>query len=65
MPIVFDNSYMIGDDPDGWVTVDPETGRITTVKPPDRESPNVVNGVYTIILHAVDNGNVMTKSNDG
>uniref|UniRef100_A0A667ZI92 Cadherin 27 n=1 Tax=Myripristis murdjan TaxID=586833 RepID=A0A667ZI92_9TELE len=49
--------YMIGDDPDGWVTVDPETGRITTVKPPDRESPNVVNGVYTVIVHAVDNGN--------
>ncbi|XP_029908320.1 cadherin-like protein 26 [Myripristis murdjan] len=48
--------YMIGDDPDGWVTVDPETGRITTVKPPDRESPNVVNGVYTVIVHAVDNG---------
>ncbi|KAM4613816.1 cadherin-like protein 26 [Polymixia lowei] len=48
--------YEIGHDPDGWVTVDPNTGSITTAKILDRESPHVVNNVYTIILHAVDNG---------
>uniref|UniRef100_UPI003AABCAE9 cadherin-like protein 26 n=1 Tax=Centroberyx gerrardi TaxID=166262 RepID=UPI003AABCAE9 len=48
--------YMVGDDPDGWVTVDPQTGHITTANIPDRESPHVVNSVYTILLHAVDNG---------
>ncbi|XP_070708486.1 cadherin-like protein 26 [Pempheris klunzingeri] len=48
--------YKIGSDPAGWVTVDPHTGDITTVKTPDRESPHVVNGLYTVILHAVDFG---------
>ncbi|XP_042261543.1 cadherin-like protein 26 [Thunnus maccoyii] len=48
--------YSVGHDPDGWVTVDPHTGNITTVKSPDRESPHVVNSVYTVLLHAVDNG---------
>ncbi|KAM3877970.1 cadherin-like protein 26 [Diretmus argenteus] len=48
--------YMIGSDPDGWVALDPNTGHITTAKIPDRESPRVVNGVYTIMLHAVDSG---------
>ncbi|XP_029287289.1 LOW QUALITY PROTEIN: cadherin-like protein 26, partial [Cottoperca gobio] len=48
--------YKVGDDPAGWVTVDPHTGDITTAEPPDRESPHVVNGVYTILLHAVDDG---------
>ncbi|XP_034440871.1 cadherin-like protein 26 [Hippoglossus hippoglossus] len=48
--------YKVGHDPADWVTVDPHTGNITTVKRPDRESPFVVNGVYTVILHAVDNG---------
>uniref|UniRef100_A0A3B4VEY3 Cadherin 27 n=1 Tax=Seriola dumerili TaxID=41447 RepID=A0A3B4VEY3_SERDU len=48
--------YKIGSDPAGWVAVDPHAGDITTVKTPDRESPHVVNGVYTILLHAVDNG---------
>ncbi|XP_008291658.1 cadherin-like protein 26 [Stegastes partitus] len=48
--------YKVGHDPAGWVTVDPHTGDITTVKPPDRESPHVVDGLYTILLHAVDDG---------
>uniref|UniRef100_A0A8C3ABY5 Cadherin 27 n=1 Tax=Cyclopterus lumpus TaxID=8103 RepID=A0A8C3ABY5_CYCLU len=43
-------------DPAGWVTVDPQTGDITTSDTPDRESPHVVNGVYTVVLHAVDDG---------
>ncbi|KAM9361771.1 cadherin-like protein 26 [Symphorus nematophorus] len=49
--------YKVADDPAGWVTVDPHTGDITTIKKPDREAPHVVDGIYTVILHAVDNGN--------
>ncbi|XP_070759291.1 cadherin-like protein 26 [Enoplosus armatus] len=48
--------YKVGHDPASWVTVDPHTGDITTAKTPDRESPHVINGVYTILLHAVDDG---------
>ncbi|KAG7495313.1 cadherin 26 [Solea senegalensis] len=48
--------YKVGNDPAGWVTVDPHTGDITTVKTPDRESSHVVNDVYTVLLHAVDKG---------
>ncbi|KAK2862497.1 hypothetical protein Q5P01_002030 [Channa striata] len=49
--------YKVGHDPAGWVTVDAHTGDITTIKSPDRESHHVVNNVYSILLHAVDNGN--------
>uniref|UniRef100_A0A3Q1K209 Cadherin domain-containing protein n=1 Tax=Anabas testudineus TaxID=64144 RepID=A0A3Q1K209_ANATE len=50
------DSSHVAHDPSGWVTVDPNTGDITTVKSPDRESPHVVNGVYSILLYAVDKG---------
>ncbi|XP_074524792.1 cadherin-like protein 26 [Halichoeres trimaculatus] len=46
--------YKVGHDPAGWMWVDPHTGDITTVQSPDRESPHVVDGVYRILLHAVD-----------
>uniref|UniRef100_UPI0037E92B56 cadherin-like protein 26 isoform X2 n=1 Tax=Semicossyphus pulcher TaxID=241346 RepID=UPI0037E92B56 len=49
--------YKVGHDPAAWVTVDPHTGDVTTVNTPDRESPHVVDGVYTVLLHAVDDGN--------
>ncbi|XP_060898385.1 cadherin-like protein 26 isoform X2 [Labrus mixtus] len=48
--------YEVGHDPAGWVTVDPHKGNITTVHSLDRESPHVVDGVYTVLLHAVDKG---------
>ncbi|KAK5912962.1 hypothetical protein CesoFtcFv8_002789 [Champsocephalus esox] len=48
--------YKVGSDPAGWVTVDPQTGDITTVGTPDRESPHVSDGFYTILLHALDDG---------
>ncbi|KAL3977865.1 splicing factor 3B subunit 5 [Sarotherodon galilaeus] len=48
--------YKIGNDPAGWVSVDPLTGNITMIKTPDRESPHVVNGIYTILVYAVDKG---------
>ncbi|XP_030585903.1 cadherin-like protein 26 [Archocentrus centrarchus] len=49
--------YKIGNDSAGWVIVNPHTGDITMIKTPDRESPHVVNGLYTILVYAVDNGN--------
>ncbi|XP_005450276.1 cadherin-like protein 26 isoform X2 [Oreochromis niloticus] len=48
--------YKVGNDPAGWVTVNSVTGDITMIKTPDRESPHVVNGIYTILVYAVDKG---------
>uniref|UniRef100_W5M7K1 Cadherin-like protein 26 n=1 Tax=Lepisosteus oculatus TaxID=7918 RepID=W5M7K1_LEPOC len=46
--------YEIGNDPAGWVTVDPKTGVVKTINKVDRESPYVVNNTYTIVIHAID-----------
>ncbi|XP_030585259.1 cadherin-like protein 26 [Archocentrus centrarchus] len=54
---VRDFVYKIGNDSAGWVIVNPHTGDITMIKTPDRESPHVVNDLYTILVYAVDNGN--------
>uniref|UniRef100_A0A3Q3BFP0 Cadherin-like protein 26 n=2 Tax=Kryptolebias marmoratus TaxID=37003 RepID=A0A3Q3BFP0_KRYMA len=48
--------YKIGEDPAGWMKIDPNTGNITTIQTCDRESPHVVDSVYTLLLHAVDKG---------
>ncbi|XP_015220246.2 cadherin-like protein 26 isoform X2 [Lepisosteus oculatus] len=48
--------YEIGNDPAGWVTVDPKNGVIKTIKKVDRESSHVVNNTYTVLIHAVDKG---------
>ncbi|XP_069506807.1 cadherin-like protein 26 [Ambystoma mexicanum] len=48
--------YKLAYDPEGWVTVDENTGVVTTVKELDRESPYVNNSIYNIIIHAVDDG---------
>lgn len=58
---VLPHRYRVEHDPAGWLKVDPNKGDITTVKIPDRESPHVVNGVYTALLHAVDNGKTLTS----
>lgn len=50
------NRYVKGDDPGGWVSVDPKTGAITTANALDRESPHVVNGSYLITVYAIDKG---------
>ncbi len=60
--IVFVCRFEVGSDPAGWVTVDPLTGDITTVKPLDRESPYVTDGVYSILLYAVDDGKTLMDS---
>ncbi|XP_062887118.1 cadherin-like protein 26 isoform X2 [Mobula hypostoma] len=48
--------YYKDDEPAGWVTVDSETGVVTTVKELDRESPYVNNSVYVFTVHAVELG---------
>ncbi|XP_035511826.1 cadherin-2-like [Morone saxatilis] len=48
--------YITGNDPAGWLTVDPKTGKITTSKIIDRESPYVKNNIYNVTIYAVDNG---------
>ncbi|KAM9296566.1 cadherin-like protein 26 [Gastrophryne carolinensis] len=48
--------YTIAEDPAGWVTVDENTGVVTTVQELDRESPFVNKTIYTVVLHAIDDG---------
>ncbi|KAK7131872.1 hypothetical protein R3I93_018439 [Phoxinus phoxinus] len=48
--------YELVQDPAKWVSVDPKTGKITTVQTLDRESPFVKNGTYTVIVQAIDDG---------
>ncbi|XP_072413112.1 cadherin-like protein 26 [Chiloscyllium punctatum] len=43
-------------DPEGWVTVNEETGVVTTVHELDRESPYVKENIYKVIVHAIDDG---------
>ncbi len=38
------------------MSVDKKTGKITTVKKMDRESPFIINGTYTVVVHAIDDG---------
>ncbi|KAK2885914.1 hypothetical protein Q8A67_016751 [Cirrhinus molitorella] len=48
--------FVKGEDIDGWITVDAKTGKVSTTKIVDRESPFVSNGTYTATLYAVDDG---------
>ncbi|KAM4623105.1 cadherin-like protein 26 [Discoglossus pictus] len=48
--------YKIASDPAGLVTIDEKTGVVTTVKELDRESPYVNQTLYTIVVHAIDDG---------
>lgn len=55
--------YVKGEDPAGYLTVDPETGTIATSKILDRESPFVENGVYVVTIYAVEDGTPYYFSN--
>ncbi|XP_048042321.1 B-cadherin isoform X5 [Megalobrama amblycephala] len=46
--------YKIGNDPDGWLSVNQDTGLIKVRKPMDRESSYVKDGKYKAIILAVD-----------
>ncbi|XP_058618297.1 cadherin-like protein 26 isoform X2 [Onychostoma macrolepis] len=48
--------YELIQDPAKWVNVDEKTGKITTVQKLDRESPFIKNGTYTVVMHAIDDG---------
>ncbi|XP_036390053.1 cadherin-like protein 26 [Megalops cyprinoides] len=48
--------YEIASDPENWVTVDPKTGVVKALHKMDRESPRVNNSYYTVLIHAIDDG---------
>ncbi|XP_018429661.1 PREDICTED: cadherin-like protein 26 [Nanorana parkeri] len=48
--------YKIAEDPAGWMTVDENTGVVTTLQELDRESPFVNGTTYTALVHAIDDG---------
>ncbi|XP_075294593.1 cadherin-like protein 26 [Opisthocomus hoazin] len=48
--------YELAHDPDGWLSVDENSGVLTVAKEFDQESSYVNNSLYTIIVHAIDHG---------
>lgn len=48
---------MLLEDPNNYVSINKETGTLTSVKKMDRESP-LLNGtgIYNILIGAIDNG---------
>ncbi|KAM8799241.1 B-cadherin-like [Eudromia elegans] len=49
-------TYLLANEPAGWLAVQPGSGLVTTRAPLDRESPFARNGSYAAVLLAVDDG---------
>uniref|UniRef100_A0A8B9M793 Cadherin 1 n=1 Tax=Accipiter nisus TaxID=211598 RepID=A0A8B9M793_9AVES len=49
-------TYRMGNDPAGWLAIDPENGFVTVAQPLDRESVHAINSTYKAIVLAVDSG---------
>ncbi|XP_061418082.1 cadherin-2-like [Lethenteron reissneri] len=48
--------YKMGDDPSGWLSINPTTGEVRTRARLDREARGIYNGTYTATILAFDNG---------
>ncbi|KAJ6650659.1 hypothetical protein lerEdw1_005112, partial [Lerista edwardsae] len=48
--------YRVASDPSGWVTINEKSGIVTTRKRVDKDTPDANNSVYTIVIHAIDDG---------
>lgn len=53
---IINNRYKKVNDPKGWITVDENTGSITTFRSLDREAETITNGTYDVIILASDKG---------
>ncbi|XP_075621820.1 LOW QUALITY PROTEIN: cadherin-1 [Balearica regulorum gibbericeps] len=49
-------TYRMGNDPAGWLDIDPNSGIVTVAQPLDRESVHAINSTYKAIVLAVDSG---------
>ncbi|XP_072370864.1 cadherin-like protein 26 isoform X4 [Scyliorhinus torazame] len=52
--------YVKASDPAEWISIDSDTGIISTVKTLDRESPYVNDSVYVCTVYAIEDGEIPT-----
>uniref|UniRef100_UPI00398F17DB desmoglein-2-like isoform X2 n=1 Tax=Pristiophorus japonicus TaxID=55135 RepID=UPI00398F17DB len=57
--------YAKNDDVANWLVINSETGQVTFVGIPDRESRYVVNGTYTATILAINNENHFSSTSTG